>query len=371
MHESASPAPTTMQVDDFGTLADGRSAKLYTLSHPSGLTARVTNFGATLVALEAPDRDGKVDDLVLGYDSVSGYESPRNPYFGATVGRFGNRIANGRFALEGKDYTLARNNDPGGIPCHLHGGEKGFSHVLWDAEPGLDGRSICFTYHSRDDEEGYPGNLIVKVTYTLTDDSELIWEAIATTDATTIINLVQHSYWNLSGDPSIPITDHELQLHADHFIPTNSGMIPTGELAAVAGTPMDFTTPCSIGARIEEDFEALVLGRGYDHCYVLSGPRENGMTNSARLTDPKSGRVLEVSTNQPAVQFYTANWVDESDFAGDNPPAKRGRQYGKRSACCLETENFPDAPNQPNFPSPVLKPDDTYRHVIIYRFSSL
>ena len=370
MHDRSNSLATEIQVDDFGTLTDGRQAKVYTLKHPSGLRVRVTDFGATLVSCELPDKDGKLADLTLGYDSVDGYQGPDNPYLGASVGRFANRIANGRFSLEGKDYALATNNDPDGIPCHLHGGSTGFNLVMWTAEPSLDGRSITFSYLSKDGDEGYPGNLSIQITYTLTDDGELIWEATATTDAPTLLNLINHSYWNLSGDPSIPITDHELTLHADKFLPTDSGMIPTGELTPVDGTPMDFTSPHIIGDRIDDDFEALKFGTGYDHCWVLSGPRENGVALAARLKDPKSGRVLEVSTNQPSVQFYSANWVHENNFTGENPPGKGGRVYGRRSGCCLETENFPDAPNQPSFPSAVLRPGETYRHILIHRFST-
>ena len=370
MQNQSSIAPLIIAAEDFGTLADGRSAKVFTLEHPSGMRVRVTDFGATLVSCEIPGENGELVDLALGYDSVAGYAGPGNPYFGASVGRFGNRIARGRFTLDGKEYKLVENNEPNGVACHLHGGSTGFSHVIWDADPAQDGRSITFSYLSEDGEEGFPGNLHVKVTYTITDDAELVWEATATTDAPTVVNTINHSYWNLCGDHSIPITDHELTLHADCYLPTSPGMIPTGELSPVADTPMDFTTPHIIGDRIEDDFEALKLGSGYDHCWVLSGPRNDGVTKVGRLKDPKTGRILEVLTNQPAVQFYAANWVYEGLFQDGNPPGKGGQAYGKRSGCCLETENFPDAPNQPTFPSSVLRPGETYHHILIHRFSA-
>lgn len=370
MQDSNFSAPRTIHSDDFGTLTDGRRASIYTLEHPGGMRVRVTDFGATLVSCEIPDQDGKLIDLTLGYDSVDGYAGPGNPYFGCSVGRFGNRIADGRFTLDGKEYILAKNNEPNGIACHLHGGTIGFSQVIWTAEPAADGRSVTFSYLSADGDEGYPGNLSVHVTYKLTDDAQLIWECTATTDAPTVLNIINHAYWNLSGDHSTSITDHELTLIADQYLPTNPGMIPTGELAPVFGTPMDFTTPHIIGDRIEDDFEDLTFGAGYDHCWVLSGPRTDGVALAARLKDPNTGRVLEVLTNQPAVQFYAANWVDESHFQGDNPPGKGGAAYGKRSGCCLETENFPDAPNQPNFPSSVLRPGEIYHHLMIHRFSA-
>ena len=369
MHDSIHTIPTAIQAEDFGSLLDGRSTKVFTLSHPSGLRVRVTNFGAALVSCEAPDRDGKMADLTLGYDSIAGYEAATEPYFGASVGRFANRIAKGKFTLDGKDYVLATNNSPAGIPCHLHGGIVGLSRVIWSAEPSDDGRSVTFTYLSKDGEEGYPGNLNVRVTYSITENAELVWEAVATTDTPTVLNLINHSYWNLSGDPSTLITDHELTLFADKYLPTDVGMIPTGEIAPVTGTPMDFTTPHKIGSRINDDFEALKIGFGYDHCWILSGPKKNNIAPVARLKDPKSGRILEMFTNQPAVQLYTSNWLAEDQFKGDHIPAKNGAIYARHSGCCLETGNCPNAPNQPEFPSAVLRPGETYRHTLVHRFS--
>ncbi len=349
-------------VETFGKLPDGREAKLFTLTNKNGLRAKISDLGATLVAMEVPDKAGKVADVTHGFDSPEGYLSEGNPYFGATVGRFGNRIANGVFTLDGKEYTLATNNEPGGIPCHLHGGKVGFNKRMWTAAPDEDKNAVTFTYVSEDGEEGYPGTLTTKVTYTLTDANELKWEVSATTDAPTVLNIVHHSYWNLSGDPTTSINDHILTLHADKYLPTNAGLIPTGELAPVAGTPMDFTKPTPIGERVEKDFEALKLGGGYDHAWVLKPG--SGVRPAARLKDPKTGRVLEISTDKPAIQFYGGNFLD-GKVAG-----KDGVKYPHRSACCLETENFPDAPNHPDFPSAVLKPGETYTHVMIHKFSA-
>jgi aldose 1-epimerase len=282
-----------------------------------------------------------------------------NAYLGATVGRFGNRIKDGRFSLDGKTYQLATNNTPGGIPCHLHGGVKGFDKVMWKGEAREN--SVIFRYLSCDGEEGYPGQLAVTVTYTLTEEHELLWEAEASTDAPTIINLVHHTYWNLSGDPRQSINDHQLQIHADHFLPTDAGLIPTGQLADVADTPLDFTSPRLIGERVEQDYEALHLAGGYDHCWVLRSAE--GMRPAASLYHPPSGRKMEVFTDQPAMQFYGGNFLDGTIMG------KHGHPYAHRTGLCLETENFPDAPNQPSFPSAVLRPGEIYRHRMIHRFS--
>lgn len=347
-------------MDSFGKTPDGKEAKLYTLTNKNGLRAKLSDLGATLVAMEVPDKAGKIADVTHGFDSAEGYLSEGNPYFGATVGRFGNRIAKGVFKLDGKEYTLATNNEPGGIPCHLHGGKVGFNKRMWKAEPDEKANAVAFTYVSPDGEEGYPGTLTTKVTYTLTDANELKWEVSATTDAPTVLNIVHHSYWNLSGDPTTTINDHILTLDADKYLPTDAGLIPTGKLDAVAGTPMDFTKPTAIGDRVKADFEALKLGGGYDHAWVLT-PKK-GVRLAARLKDPKSGRVLEISTDKPAVQFYGGNFLD-GKVAG-----KKGVKYAFRTACCLETENFPDAPNHPEFPSAVLKPGETYTHTMVHKF---
>jgi aldose 1-epimerase len=344
----------------FGKMPDGREVKIFTLTNKHGLKARVTEYGAILVSMETPDKSGKMADITHGYDDLAGWLT-NTSYFGSTVGRFGNRIGEGKFTLDGKEYQLAKNNENGGIKCHLHGGLKGFDKVLWSGKP-TDSNGVEFTYVAKDGEEGYPGNLTVKVTYTLNDDNELKWEATATTDAPTIVNVVHHSYWNLSGDPTKSINDNELMLAAPSYLPTTIALIPTGELAPVAGTPMDFTKPTAIGERVDADFEALKFGGGYDHAWVLE--KGDGVRLAARLKDPKSGRVMEVSTDQPAIQFYGGNFLDGT-VAG-----KGGVKYAKRSALCLETEGFPDSPNKPSFPSPVLRPGETYKHVMVHKFSA-
>ncbi|MDB6079485.1 MAG: Aldose 1-epimerase [Akkermansiaceae bacterium] len=357
-----SASNTKIPVESFGKFTDGREAKVFTLTNKNGLRARITDLGATLVSMEIPDKAGKNADVVHGFDKAEGYLSKENPYFGATVGRFGNRIANGKFSLGGKDYTLALNNEPGGIPCALHGGKVGFNKVLWDAKADEAANSVTLTYVSKDGEEGYPGTLTTKVVYTLNDSNELKWEVTATTDAPTVLNIVNHTYWNLSGDPKATINDNILTLNADKYLPTNAGLIPTGEEAAVAGTPMDFNKPTAIGDRVKEDFEALKLGGGYDHAWVLKPG--SGVRLAAKLKDPKSGRVLELSTDKPAIQFYGGNFLD------DTAVGKGGVKYSFRTACALETEGYPDAPNQPKFPSAELKPGETYHHTMVWKFSA-
>lgn len=351
---------TEVKEEVFGEMPDGREVRVFTLTNKNGLVAKVTEYGAILVSMEIPDRSGKIADISHGYDTLAGWLT-NTAYFGATVGRFGNRIKDGKFTLDGKEYQLAANNDPGGIPCHLHGGLTGFDKVLWKGAPTAD-NGVEFTYLSKDGEEGYPGNLTVKVTYSLNDDDELKWEATAITDAPTILNIVHHSYWNLSGDPTKSINGHELMLNARNFLPTDIGLIPTGEIAPVAGTPMDFTRSMVIGDRVDDDFEALKFGGGYDHCWVQE--KGDGVRPAARLKDPESGRVMELSTDQPAVQFYGGNFLDGKAIG------KNGVAYAKRTALCLETEGFPDAPNKPDFPSAVLRPGETYQHVMIHKFST-
>lgn len=351
---------TTVKEEIFGKMPNGGEVKLFTLTNKNGLTARVTEYGAILVSMEVPDKAGKFADLTHGYDTLEGWLT-NTSYFGATVGRFGNRIKDGKFTLDGKDYTLATNNSPGGIPCALHGGVTGFDKVVWSGEVVGENR-VEFTYLSKNGEEGYPGNLQVKVSYSLNNHNELKWEATATTDAPTVLNVVHHSYWNLSGDPRQQINDHILTLKADHYLPTNAGLIPTGEIAPVADTPMDFTKPRVIGERIDSDFEALKFGGGYDHAWVLN--KRGGVNLAAHLKDPKSGRVMEIFTNQPAIQFYGGNFLDGKAIG------KSGVAYAHRTALCLETEGFPDSPNQPSFPTPVLRPGETYQHTMIHRFSA-
>ena len=341
-----------------GTMPDGREAKRFRLRNAHGLIATVTEMGACLLSLEAPDRYGQWADLTLGYERFDDW--CLNPaYLGATVGRFGNRIKDGRFGIDEKIYQLATNNQPGGIPCHLHGGVKGFDKVLWSGE--IVGQSVIFRYRSVDGDEGYPGNLDASITYTLNDDNELIWEARATTDAPTIVNIVHHTYWNLSGDPRRDILDHVLRLQADHFLPTDDGLIPTGEKAPVTDTPMDFSMPVRIGDRIHADYLPLLQAGGYDHCWVLDN--ESNLRLAADVFDPSSGRRMQVLTDQPAIQFYAGNFLDGSIVG------KNGIHYGHRSGFCLETENFPDAPNHPAFPNSILRPGDVYQHRMIHRFS--
>ncbi|MEM7602701.1 MAG: aldose epimerase family protein [Verrucomicrobiota bacterium] len=357
--------PVSVVESLHGKMPDGQNVTLFTLTNASGMVAKVTEYGAILDSITAPDRDGNFADVTHGYDTLEGWLT-NTSYFGATVGRFGNRIANGKFTLDGQEYTLATNNDPGGVPCHLHGGIKGFDKVLWSGEAmeGEGSRGVKLVYRSVDGEEGYPGNLNVEVTYTLTDDNELIWEAKATTDAPTVVNLVHHSYWNLSGDPRTSINDHELTLHAENYLPTNPGLIPTGELKAVKDTPMDFTTSHLIGARVDEAYESLKLGGGYDHAWVLSGETVDNMKLAARLKDPETGRVMTIKTDQPAIQFYGGNFLDGT-VAG-----KGGVAYEYRTALCLETENFPDAPNNPQAPSAELRPGEVYSHRMVHTFSA-
>jgi aldose 1-epimerase len=356
--ETAAVQSARVGRESYGKMPDGREVALFTLTNVNGLRARVTEYGAILVSMEIPDRKGRLADVTHGFDTFEGWMNGTS-YFGATVGRFANRIAHGKFTLDGKEYQLATNNEPGGIPCHLHGGKKGFDKVLWSGK-ATESNGVEFSYVSKDGEEGYPGNLSVKVTYTLTDENELKWEVEATTDAPTIVNMVHHTYWNLSGDPNTSINGHVLQINAPSYLPTNVGLIPTGILSPVANTPMDFTKPKIIGERVTEEFEALEFGGGYDHCWVLE--KGGNMRVAARLDDPKTGRAMEISTDQPGIQFYGGNFLDGS-VAG-----KGGVKYAHRTALCLETQNFPDAPNQPDFPSAVLRPGMTYRHQMIHRF---
>ncbi|MAB76864.1 MAG: galactose-1-epimerase [Verrucomicrobiales bacterium] len=349
----------------FGQMPDGADAKIFTLANANGMEAKITEYGAILVSLTTPDKNGTLADVTHGYDTLEGWLT-NTSYFGATVGRFGNRIADGKFTLDGKEYTLATNNDPGGIPCHLHGGIKGFDKVLWKGESfeGEGARGVNLTYVSPDGEEGYPGTLTTVVTYTLTDKNELIWEARATSDAPTVLNVVHHSYWNLSGDATTSINDHELTLYAEHYLPTDAGLIPTGQVASVAETPMDFRSAHVIGERVEAAFEALKLGAGYDHAWVLSGEKDGELNKAARLKDPETGRVMTISTNQPAIQFYGGNFLDGT------VTGKGGVVYEHRTALCLETENYPDAPNNPEAPSAVLRAGETYYHKMVHAFSA-
>ncbi len=338
----------------FGKTADGKDVDLYTLTNANGLKTEIMTYGGIVRTLEVPDRDGNLGDIVLGYDSLDKYIE-NNPYFGALVGRCGNRIAKGKFTLNGVEYTLATNNGPN----HLHGGVKGFDKVVWDAEPMEDETTsvgLKLTYLSKDGEEGYPGNLKCTVIYTLTNDNELKVSYEAETDKTTVINLTHHSYFNLGGHGSGDILGHELMLTADNFTPVDEGLIPTGEIKPVKGTLMDFTRPMPIGARI-----AQVKG-GYDHNFVLNNSG-GSLALAASVYEPNTGRVMEISTTEPAIQFYSGNFLDGSNKG-------KGAVYNKHNGFCLETQHFPDAPNKPGFPSIVLKPGDKYTHLTVHKFSA-
>jgi len=337
---------------------DGKDVFLYRLINAHGVEVRVMSYGATIVSLRVPDRNAQSDDVVLGFDTLDGYLAPE-PYFGAVVGRYGNRIAKGQFTLDGTTYRLATNNGPN----HLHGGVKGFDKVVWEAEPfDRDGRSgVVFTHVSPAGDEGYPGALDARVTYTLTQDNELIVEYSATTDKATPINLTQHSYFNLAGAGTGDILDHQLTLEADRFTPVDATLIPTGELAPVDGTPFDFRHPTAIGARIGADHAQLKYGNGYDHNWVLNGSAGQ-LRHAAKLEDPRSGRTLDVSTTEPGVQFYTGNFLDGT-LTG-----RSGRVYKQRYGLCLETQHFPDSPNHQNFPSTILRPGERYQSKTVFAF---
>lgn len=345
----------------FGQLPDGRRVELFTLTNRHGIEVRAMTYGAIITSIRTPDRDGKAADIVLGFDSLSGYVAG-SPYFGAVVGRYANRIANGRFALDGVTYRLAQNNGPNS----LHGGVRGFDKVLWDAQPFETDSAVGvrFLYESHDGEEGYPGTVHVQVRYTLTHANELDIKYEASTDKATPINLSQHTYWNLHGAGRGTILDHVLTLEASSFTPVDSTLIPTGEIARVEGTPFDFREPTAIGARIGQTHEQLRYGRGYDHNWVLDrgNVAAGELRHVARVLDPTSGRTLDLSTTEPGVQFYTGNFLDGT-ITG-----KSGRRYPQRSGLCLETQHFPDSPNHPNFPSTILRPGVTYRSRTVFAF---
>ncbi len=350
---------SSIEKSSFGKTKDGVALDLYTLKNEAGMTVQITNFGGTIVTWTAPDKNGKYEDITLGCDSIGGYEKGV-PFFGALVGRYGNRIAKGKFNLEGKTYTLATNNGAN----HLHGGIKGFDKVVWAATP-LDGPNpaLKLTYTSKDMEEGYPGNLSVEVLYTLQKDNSLKIEYSATTDKATVVNLTNHAYFNLTGDFN-SILDHELALNCDKFLPVDKTLIPTGELKNVEGTPFDFLTKSyKIGERINDTLnEQIKFGGGYDHAWIIKD-HTTTIHPAATVYEPTSGRVMEVLTTEPAIQFYTGNFLDGTI------KGKGGIIYKKRSGLCLETEHYPDSPNQSKFPTTTLKPKETYSTTTVYRFS--
>ncbi len=342
----------------FGTV-DGETVQLYTLRNASGAEATITNYGGTVVSLHMPDREGRLVDVVAGFDRAEAYVRS-SPFFGALIGRYGNRIARGRFTLDGRTYALAVNHPPNA----LHGGAKGFDKVIWRARPvdGKNGAGLELTYLSRDGEEGYPGNLNVTALYTLAARNELRLEFTATTDQATVVNLTNHSYFNLDGDGDI--LDHLVTINADRFTPVDQTLIPTGELRPVEGTPFDFRQPAVIGARIKADDAQIRIAGGFDHNWVVNQNKPGEFGLQARMVSPRSGIVLEVLSTEPGVQFYTGNFLDGTAVG------KNGRAYPCRAACCFESQHFPDSPNQPAFPSTVLRPGQTLRGTIVYRFST-
>jgi aldose 1-epimerase len=352
--ETAISKGLTMQIEksNFGQLPDGQNIDLYTLSNTQGLKTGIMTYGATVVFLEVPGRDGRTADITLGHDSLEGYLEA-SPYFGAVVGRYGNRIAKGRFSLDGKEYKLTINDGEN----HLHGGIKGFDKVVWNADPveKENAVGVKFSYLSPDGEEGYPGNLQCTVTYWLTDNNELKLEYLAETDKATPVNLTHHSYFNLAGQGNGDILNHELMLNADKYTPVNDQLIPTGEIAPVEGTPFDFSHPHSIGDRIDQ------IPGGYDHNFILnSGGGQLAL--AARVYEPESGRVMEIHTTEPGIQFYSGNFLDGT-ITG-----KSEKVYYQHYGFCLETQHFPDSPNHPNFPSTILRPGETYTSTTVHTF---
>lgn len=338
----------------FGKMPDGRTVEVFTLTNVNGIEVRAITYGGIITSLRVPDGKGALGDVVLGFDRLDGYVKG-HPFFGTIVGRYGNRIAGGKFTLDGRTYTLATNNGPN----HLHGGKVGFDKAVWAAEPASKGVGVVFTHTSPDGDEGYPGALKARVIYTLTDKNELIVDYHATTDKPTPVNLTQHSYFNLAGTGNI--LGHELTINADRYTPVDATLIPTGALASVEGTPFDFRKPASVGARIDQTHEQLKNGGGYDHNFVLNGTA-GVLRPAARLTDPKTGRTLDVATTEPGVQFYSGNFLDGT-LTG-----KGGQVYQRRAGLCLETQHYPDSPNKPDFPSTIVRPGKEYRSTTVFTF---
>lgn len=359
MLSCTTPTVSTIKKEAFDTTVDGKPVSLYNLVNKNGLEMQVTNFGARIVTLFTPDKNGKLGDIVLGYDNIEKYiHNPGERFLGAAIGRYGNRIAKGQFTIDSVKYQLSTFNNG----QSLHGGVKGYDMVVWNVD-SVSGNAIFFSYLSKDGEEGYPGNLNIKMSYTLTDDNELKIVYSATTDKKTPINLTNHSYFNLKGEGVGTINDHLLYINADKFTPINRVLIPTGEIADVAGTPFDFRTPTAIGARINDANEQLKMGSGYDHNFVLNRKSANGLELAASVYEPTTGRFMEVFTTEPAIQFYGGNF-----FTG-KATGKYGRTHDYRAGLALETQHYPDSPNQPNFPSTILEPGQVYAHTCIYKFS--
>lgn len=350
------PSIANAQVEDFDSI------KLYTLKNDKGMVVKVTNYGAIITSIVVPDRDGQMADVALGYNDVKGYiNAVDKPYFGAIVGRYGNRIANGEFTLGGETYSLLKNNGDN----HLHGGAIGFDKVVWDANYDQGKNQITLSYLAKDKEEGYPGNLKLSVTYTLTNENSIVVDYHATTDKPTPVNVTQHTYFNLKGEGEGTILDHELMLNAKTYTPVDKGLIPTGELPSVSGTPFDFTTSKAIGRDIAQQHEQLTFGLGFDHNWVLDkGGKEDSLTLAAQVHEPTSGRVMEIYTTEPGIQFYCGNFLD------GRLKGKSGKPYVHRGGFCLETQHFPDSPNQPSFPSTILKPGQQLKSQTVFKFSS-
>ncbi len=341
----------------FSGKVDGKDVQMYVLTNSNGSEATVINYGAKIVSISIPDKNGKLVDVVLGHNNLNEYLNSEEPYFGAVCGRTGNRIAKGQFTLEGVTYKLAINNGPN----NLHGGLKGFNAVVWDAKQ-IDNQTLELTYLAKDGEEGFPGNLNVKMIYKLTDENEFSVEYQATTDKTTILNLTNHSYFNLSGEGDTSVNDHILVMHASTYLPTDDTAIPYGDPEPVKGTPFDFTTPHTIGERIEDDFEQLHFGKGYDHTMVLD-KKEGELGLAVECYSPKTGIQMNISTTEPGVQIYTGNWMS-GNFEG-----KHGHRYPMRAAVCFETQHFPDSINKPAYPSVILKPGETFSSKTVHHFS--
>jgi aldose 1-epimerase len=357
----AAEGKSTMKKQPFGKLSDGREADLYTLTNRKGMEVAITNFGGIVVSLKVPDRTGKIDDVVLGYDSLDGYLTNK-AFFGATIGRYGNRIGHGTFVLDGKTYTLPKND----ADNTLHGGPEGFNKRLWTAKDvtAKRGPALELTYLSKDGEEGFPGNLSAKVVFTLTDENELVIDYTATTDKDTVVNLTNHSYFNLAGQGNGDILGHRLTIRGDKITAVDTTLIPTGELRPVKGTPFDFTSATAIGERINQDDPQIKIGKGYDHNWVLTSPGKSAPALVAEAYEPTSGRVLQVLSTEPGVQFYSGNFLDGTI------QGKGGKTYNHRFGFCLETQHFPDSPNHPNFPSTGLKPGNTYATTTVFKFST-
>jgi aldose 1-epimerase len=357
--DAPQPAPPTLpDPAAFRDTVDGKPTGLYLLKNKNNVQAAFTNYGARVVSLIMPDKNGNKTDIILGYDSIGKYVHQPESFFGAIVGRYGNRIAKGKFKLGGTTYPLAINNPPNS----LHGGKKGFGSSVWDGKQ-LDSNSVEFTYLSKDGEEGYPGNLHVKVVYTLTDSNELKIDYTATTDKATVLNLTNHSYFNLNGQGNGTIDNQLLQINADSYTPVDSTLIPTGKIEPVAGTPLDFRQPTAIGARIGADNTQLKYGKGYDHNFVLNPNKGSGLNLAATVLGDQTGIFMEVYTREPGIQFYSGNFMTGSN------PLKNGKKDDHRGALCLETQHYPDSPNQPAFPSTELKPGKVYQTETVYKFS--